>query len=168
MKRSARTQMAALLLALGCSPDAQVDVPIGPITDTVDLPVASIPAALVGADGRLVTLTCSPAAPCPTLPTQEPSVQCTGDRCVVGSFTLRTQNQLVDLSTFSTFQEYAGALDVVSLRRAQLAFTGLRTGNRVGPLELTWSAESEWPVPSRAAPRSFTTTLAPRLASSIA
>lgn len=143
MNRTRRPLVAALLLALGCSPDAQVDVPIGPIKDTVNLPVGSVPSALIGPDGRLVSLACSMASPCPTLPVMDLSLQCVSDRCVLGAFTLRTQNQLVDLSTFSTFQEYAGALQAVSLRRALLGFTGLRTGNAVGPLDLSWSAESD-------------------------
>lgn len=143
MNRTRRPLVAALLLALGCSPDAQVDIPIGPIKDSVDLPVGNIPAALIGADGRLITLACSAAMPCPTIPVMDLSVQCVSDRCVLGAFTLRTQNQLVDLGTFSTFQEYAGVLDAVSLRRVLLSFTGLRTGNVVGPLELSWSAEAD-------------------------
>lgn len=143
MNRTRRSLVTALVLGMGCSPDVQVDIPVGPIRDTVNLPVASVPSALVDPTGRLITVACSATSPCPTIPVQDLTLQCVADRCALGAFALRTQSQLVDLATFSTFQEYAGVLDAVSLRRAQIGFTGLRVGNVVGPLELTWSAESD-------------------------
>lgn len=140
---SPRPLAAAIAFALGCSPDAKVDIPIGPITEAVTLPVDGVPSALLDGERRVISVDCGAAMPCPALPTSEVSITCVSDRCVLGAFTLRTSNQRVDLGTFSTFQEYAGALQAVSLRRAQLGFTGLRTGNAVGPLELTWSADAD-------------------------
>lgn len=143
MNRTRASLATALAITLGCSPDVRVDVPVGPVRDTVNLPVSSVPSLLIGPDGRLITVACSATVPCPTIALPDLSVQCVSDRCVLGAFTVRTQNQLMDLSAFSTFQQYAGVLQAVSLRRAQIGFTGLRVGNVVGPLELTWSAESD-------------------------
>lgn len=142
-KHRPRRLAAALLLALGCSPDASVDVPVGPIESTVALPVAAVPAALLDAERRIVAVSCDVATPCPAVGVGEVTVACVDGRCALGAFTLRTENQVVDLSGIEAFQAYAGVLDVVSLRRAILAFTGLKLGNAVGPLDLTWSAESD-------------------------
>lgn len=138
-----RPLVAALLLAMGCNPDAKVDIPIGPIQETVTIPVGSVPSALLDGERRVVSVACGAATPCPSPPTGDLTIACVNDRCVLGAFALRTSNQRVDLGTFSSFQEYAGALEAVSLRRALLGFTGLRTGNVVGPLELTWSADAD-------------------------
>lgn len=143
MKNSMRWASAAILLALGCAPDARVDIPVGPIRSTVDLPVSQIPSALIGSDGRLITIACSSTTTCPTASGVDVSIACVNDRCTLGAFTARTPNQVVDLSTVSDFQQYAGSLNLVSLERAQLGFTGLSAGNVVGPLALSWSAESD-------------------------
>lgn len=138
--------LRALLVALtlgGCEPAARIDVPVGPIRQSVTLPVGAVPAAVLQADGTLVTLPCDEATACPALPTAELSLTCAASRCELSPFTLRTGNDVVDLETVSTFQEYLGALDAVSLKRAQLTIEGLRPGNLVGPLELQWSGEED-------------------------
>ncbi|MDO9018208.1 MAG: hypothetical protein Q8S73_14480 [Deltaproteobacteria bacterium] len=130
-----------LLVALGCV-EAYVDVPVGPVTVAVSLPVQGIPAALLAPDGTLRRVACSAASPCPPSGAAEVSVRCADGVCALGPFTLRGHTADIDLATYSAYRDYANALEDVTIQAASIRLTGAAVGNSVGPLEVWWTNES--------------------------
>lgn len=137
-----RPALPALLAVLGCV-DAYVALPIGPITATVTLPVQSVPAALLTADGALRTLACSAAAPCPTPTVAEVTVRCVGDVCALDPFTLQAITPDIDLRSYEVYRDYANALQSVTVEAVSVRVTGATIGNSVGPLDVWWSGASD-------------------------
>jgi len=137
-----RPLLPLLALSLGCV-DAVVDLPVGPHTATAQLPVREVPAQLLDASGALRRVSCGDAPPCPQTGTARVTLQCVAGACALAPFALDVTTGDIDLTAYSTYRDYANALDEVRLETVSVQLTGGRAGNSLGPMQVRWAAASD-------------------------
>lgn len=136
-----RPLLPLLALSLGCV-DAVVDLPVGPHAGAAQLPVREVPAQLLDASGALRRVSCGDATPCPQTGTARVTLQCAAGACALAPFALDVTTGDIDLTAYSTYRDYANALDELRLETVSVQLTGARTGNSLGPMQVWWTGAS--------------------------
>jgi hypothetical protein len=136
-----RPVLPLLALALSCV-DAVIDLPVGPHTATAQLPVREVPAQLLDANGALRRLQCDAATPCPQTGSARATLRCEGGACAVAPFAMDVTTGDIDLTAYSTYRDYANALDDVRVEAVSIRLTGARVGNSLGPMQVWWTGAS--------------------------
>lgn len=134
----------ALFASVACV-DAFVNLPIGPISLSVAVPVGSVPSSLLEADGTVRTIACGDSNPCPATGTEAVTLRCVSSVCRLGPFPVGATTPDIDLTTYDTYRSYADGLTGVRIAAVSLQLTGARPNNTLGPVEFYWSGATPTP-----------------------
>lgn len=140
MSSSLRLLPLALALA-GCSDEVPIEVPVGPLTFTVDVSSINVPAAL-RESGSVARLACGPTAACPAAAPF--TLRCVSGACDPDPVAIELGvMDPIDLGAWSTaFNAVGSNVSQITVARAQWQAAAMGLRNPVGPVEIFWGTES--------------------------